>query len=398
MQWRKTIQENHLQIDVLMVMVALLAVVSLFLERRLPFLFIGLLAIYFLFIRMYNKKMGEKLILANPTRFTRVFVGEELHFEIKIRNHSVMPYMKGYLYFDASHNVMNHNYFHLKYGEWNTYRIPISIVGKDEVSATVPLKAMSRGKMGIRNIRYTFSHPLTFETVELAFDGHYDTTAIIYPNAKSVQNITNTHDNYFGEETSPFSTYEDVLQPIRTRDYLPSDSFKRIHWKASAKRQTLQTKVFEHNQNLSWLLLINIAVKSPLGNDYVSKDAEKYLSEAAYIAKHIIKQGLPVEMFVNNYTTSGPLHVKVGKGIGHFRRILEALAIVDVNNIYPMNSIFHIVSNQHMQSQRIIYLGDSDNDNRESIEELKTLGHQVFYIEASTLLPFAAKGRERHEV
>src|SRR5699024_12412902 len=97
------------------------------------------------------------------------------------------------------------------------------------------------------------------------------------------------------------------------------DSFKRIHWKASAKRQTLQTKVFEHNQNLSWLLLINIAVKSPLGNDYVSKDAEKYLSEAAYIAKHIIKQVLPVEMFVNNHINSGSLHVKEGKGIGHFR-------------------------------------------------------------------------------
>src|SRR5699024_1876060 len=111
MQWRKTIQENHLQIDVLMVIDALLAVVSLFVERRLPFLFIVLLAIDFFFIQVYNKKMGEKLILVNPTRFTRVFVGEELHFEIKIRNHSVMPYMEGYLYFDASHNVMNHNYF-----------------------------------------------------------------------------------------------------------------------------------------------------------------------------------------------------------------------------------------------------------------------------------------------
>ncbi|WP_010652015.1 DUF58 domain-containing protein [Oceanobacillus massiliensis] len=397
MQWSRTILQNQQQIDLIIALVVLLFTVSLFIDQQLLFLFVGLLVSYLSLIRLYNKRIGKKLVLINPKRFSRLFMEEELSLQMELHNDSLIPYLEGYLSFDTSNNVICNRYFHIRRGQWNNHRIAISMVGKQKITVTVPFKAISRGFMHIRNIRYTFSHPLTFQNVDLTFKEQYRTRAIIYPTSKLVHNVENGQDRYFGNDTSMYSAFEDLLQPISTRDYLHSDSFKRIHWKASAKRQELQTKVYQHNQNFSWVITINIAVKSPLGNYYASGELENYLSEAAYMANYLIRQGFPVELFVNHNTYSGPLHVKEGKGIDHFKKILEALAVVNYNDIYPMNHIFHMVDKRHHNSQRIILIGELNCENLHYLSKLKAKGHQLYHIEQSTLLPYMPIGRDKLE-
>ena len=43
-------------------------------------------------------------------------------------------------------------------------------------------------------------------------------------------------------------TVSDLADPLRTvgvRDYHPEDSFRHLHWKATARAQQLQVRVFE---------------------------------------------------------------------------------------------------------------------------------------------------------
>jgi len=61
-----------------------------------------------------------------------------------------------------------------------------------------------------------------------------------------------------GETTAERRIFEDPVRVIGVRDYSPRDSRRRIHWKASARHQNLQVKVFEPTTTLKAALFLAI--------------------------------------------------------------------------------------------------------------------------------------------
>lgn len=130
-----------------------------------------------------------------------------------------------------------------------------------------------------------------------------------------------------GETRIERRLFEDPTRVAGLRDYRSGDSLRHIHWKATARRNELQIKVFEPttSQNLA----VFVSVDSFIAEEAIAEhDYELALSTAGSLAHDFIQHGTPVGLFVNTRLadTGEPVHLPPGGGTAQLVTILESLA------------------------------------------------------------------------
>ncbi len=131
-----------------------------------------------------------------------------------------------------------------------------------------------------------------------------------------------------GETKAERRIFADPTRTIGVRDYSPHDSLRYIHWKASARHQKLQVKVFEPTTTLKVALFL--AVDSFQQNEGVNAepDFELGISTVASIANYVVQQRSPVGLYVNACLSGSgqPVRIPPGSGVTQLVNILESLA------------------------------------------------------------------------
>ena len=101
------------------------------------------------------------------------------------------------------------------------------------------------------------------------------------------------------------------------RDYLPGDDPRLIHWRTTARAQTLTVRELEAETTLDTRIVLTGAPRA------AGPALESGLSEAASLAVHLLREGAAVELV-------GPgIAVPAGHGPGQARRVLTALALFE---------------------------------------------------------------------
>lgn len=81
---------------------------------------------------------------------------------------------------------------------------------------------------------------------------------IVYPKVFPLAQLTLPSLYPLGETRASRRIFEDPTRTIGVRDYCPQDSLRHIHWKASARHQKLQVKVFEPTTTLKVALFLAV--------------------------------------------------------------------------------------------------------------------------------------------
>ncbi len=81
---------------------------------------------------------------------------------------------------------------------------------------------------------------------------------IVYPKIYPLGRLAIPSLYPLGEAKSEKRIFEDPSRTIGVRDYSPGDSLRRIHWKASARHQQLQVKVFEPTTTLKVAMFLAV--------------------------------------------------------------------------------------------------------------------------------------------
>jgi uncharacterized protein (DUF58 family) len=113
------------------------------------------------------------------------------------------------------------------------------------------------------------------------------------------------------------------------RDYQHGDSLRHVHWKASARLQSLQVKVFE--PTTTFKVAIFLSVESFNDNGAVNEENfELGISVAASLAHHVVEQGSPAGVFVNTRQVDSdqPVSLAPSGSRDQLTSLLEALAKV----------------------------------------------------------------------
>ncbi len=155
---------------------------------------------------------------------------------------------------------------------------------------------------------------------------------IVYPRIFPLDRLDVPSLHPMGETRTGRRIFQDPTRTIGIRDYRPQDSPKHIHWKASARRQQLQVKIFEPTTTLKVSLVLDAGGFQP--NDPVAgEDFELAVSAAASIAYQLIEQGTPVGLVSNACLADSGLPVRIPSGGSRdqLMGILEALAKVTLH-------------------------------------------------------------------
>jgi len=197
----------------------------------------------------------------------------------------------------------------------------------------------SRGFYSFGPARFRSGDP--FNLFECQIDRPHLDWLIVYPKVKPIQGLTVPSKEPFGQIKARQRIFEDPSRTIGIRDYQAEDTFKRIHWKATARRQDLQVKVFEPTTTLQLVIFLNMATMPKHWQGTIPALLERAISVAASIANYAVEKRFQVGLVANGCwpQSDQPLRVLPSRNPKQLTHILEALAAVSAVPTVPIETL-----------------------------------------------------------
>ncbi len=153
---------------------------------------------------------------------------------------------------------------------------------------------------------------------------------IVYPHLYTVTELRLPSKNPFGEARGSGRLFEDPLRTVGIREWQESDSPRRVHWKATARQQTMLSRVYEPSEEQQVLIFLNVATLERHWHGYLPELQERTISVAGSLAALAAEQRLPAGLIANGALPGSdqPLRLLPGRGPNQLIRILELLAAV----------------------------------------------------------------------
>jgi len=153
---------------------------------------------------------------------------------------------------------------------------------------------------------------------------------IVYPRIVPLPELGFPGKQPFGEKRGRQLIFEDPSRTSGVRDYQPGDPFKRIHWKATARRQSLQVRLYEPSIIQHLAVFLNVATFARDWHGINVPLLERAIVVAASIAAHAARARYAVGLIANGSVPQSdqPIKVMPGRDPDQLMRILEALAAV----------------------------------------------------------------------
>jgi uncharacterized protein (DUF58 family) len=133
-----------------------------------------------------------------------------------------------------------------------------------------------------------------------------------------------------GDRRGSQRLHQDPARPSGVREYQPGDPWKYMDWKATARRNSLQVKIFEPGSSLLTLLLANIDTTGiPYGGS-IPQHLERVMTVTASLAQDALAASRSVGFISNGKSVlyERPMSVPPGRSREQLPLILEALAMV----------------------------------------------------------------------
>ena len=153
---------------------------------------------------------------------------------------------------------------------------------------------------------------------------------VVYPRLYSLEEMGLPTKEPFGDTRASLRIFQDPSRTIGVRDYDAADPLKRVHWKATARRQELQVRVYEPTTCLQLLICLNLVTLPYEWQGSNPELLEQAISVAASLAGYGAGEKYQVGLIANGCwpLSDQPLKVLPGRSPYQLTHILEALAAV----------------------------------------------------------------------
>ncbi len=313
----------------------------------------GSVFVMFSFQTIYYSKVGKELKLLPPRNRIRYLIGTENELILEFENGKV-PIWNGTLLLliqdSVSPTVDEHKHFS---GHFD-FSVPFAIGSREKVEIRIPLEGRKRGVARITRIIIEIPHLFGDGTVMMELDEPIKQENLVYPKVIPFKGKLEPSPFRPGEVDQRQSLFHDVFQPVGTRDYLPSDRFDQIHWKASARLQKLQTKEFLPVAAQSVLFVMNAIEKSRSSEDFEIK-VERLVSYVDYCTRNDIPYSVVIN--IKTFGLTPFLYLAPGTGKLHYQKTLEMLAQLSEKNAkIPYENVLQSVESKGILPPTIVVI------------------------------------------
>ena len=152
----------------------------------------------------------------------------------------------------------------------------------------------------------------------------------VFPEVLSLPQLKLVTENPFGDLAARRRVSEDPNRMIGVRDYHPEDSFRRIHWPATARTGTLQVKVYQPVSAQVMAVCLNVATMPHYWEGIIPEMLEYLVKVAATVIYQGMQAGYAVGLISNGHLAHAdrPFRVPPGRTQPHLARLLQTLAAV----------------------------------------------------------------------
>ncbi len=260
---------------------------------------------------------------------TRVFPGEPVVMTVTIQNDKLLPLT--WLRFRDNLPVAPAGDVPSPAGEFaGSYQLQsvFSMQSHERVERALTLRFPTRGYYKIGPVSYESGDIFTLFTLER--EHRYIDTLVVYPQIWPLEELGLPPKEPFGELRVRQSLFTDPIRTRGIRDYQPQDRFRDVHWKATARRGHLQTKVYDPSTGMTMVVFLNVATFARHWMGFDPDLLERAVSVAASIGNYGVQQGWGVGLYANGAVPNSdqPIRVPPGRAPDQLSNVLEALAAV----------------------------------------------------------------------
>lgn len=207
---------------------------------------------------------------------------------------------------------------------------------------------------------------------------------LVYPKVVPISQLGLPSKEPFGDMKARQWIFEDPLRTVGVRDYVYGDSPRRIDWKATARTQELQVRVYEPTTTYRLVVMLNLnTYGSYWWQGFVADLLELAIVAAASVANWAIEQGYQVGLYANaemlvNDRTHERVRVTPSRDPEQLTQILEALAKVSPFTTMPLEHLLQLEARELPYGATIVVVSAVLSE--ESLSQLMTLkaaGHRI---------------------
>ena len=149
-----------------------------------------------------------------------------------------------------------------------------------------------------------------------------DLHVMVYPRLVPLKPLSLPRRDFFGVPGAK-SPVQDPIYILGTRDYQHWQPARYIHWKASARHNRLQEKVFEPSEQLKALLVVDV---DQFARNSAAEGFEHTLEAVASLAVQFDQRGYAVGFVTNGVVGGAPTILPIVRNPQQLPSILEILA------------------------------------------------------------------------
>lgn len=268
----------------------------------------------------YERFLGER----------RAFPGELVDLTVRITNQKLMPL--GWLLVEDQWSMAlppeNGLLFPSASGLTGLFRSAFSIRWFERVSRRYRIRCTQRGFYSFGPVRLSAGDIWGLFRQDLR-QPELD-WLVVYPQVLPLEALGFPPKEPLGETKATWRIFEDPTRAVGIRDHRPEDGFRRIHWKASARRQELQVKVYEPTTSYNLVVFLNVATFAKHWEGTKPLLLEQTIAVAASVASHAVEERYMVGLMANGSIphSDQPIKVLPSRRPDQLARVLEALAAV----------------------------------------------------------------------
>jgi uncharacterized protein (DUF58 family) len=284
---------------------ALLLLTSLLIQQPLVFV-AGLLLLSLAAIPELWYRYALRRLVAYPELSTeRAEIGDTVQVRLVIENRKalMLPFLEIETQFPDALPVMGHVLDTAPVTERALLRNVYSLWAYQRVARRYRVRALARGVFTFGPMRLRASDP--FGLLEREHTHEATATLIVHPLIAPLERLGLPAHAPFGERPASRRLLEDPLRVAGIRAYQAGDEQRRIHWKATARLGSLQSKILETSTRHTVLMFLDIRTFAQISKGYAPDLVEMAITAAASVANWALDQGYAVGL-VSNGTLLAP--------------------------------------------------------------------------------------------
>lgn len=311
----------------------------------------------------------------------RAFPDDELELTIKITNRKLLPLASLQILDRLPPNLSLDG--KLRYGgarQGSSLQRRTSLRWYESVVWRYTLRPKARGAYRIGPVQLLSGDPFGLYTSEATEETY--STLLVYPRLLSLPELGLPARNPIGDTRAP-SLLRDPLRVIGVRDYAPSDPLKDVHWAATARTGSLQSRIYEPTTARVLTIFLDLDTFEYYYEGVDPDQVERMISAAATLARAGLEAGYAVGLYANGAPAEYEhlARLPAGRSPAQLGLLMETLARLTAYSVTTIARLLRLNAAELHPGATVLLVGSVTSEaTRAALLHLRQLGYQVVWL------------------